>query len=309
MPTTSGLPVPTSELPVLPPRADNTHKGQVGRVAIIAGSRNMSGAAVLCGLGALRGGAGLVRVYTAASAQAIVAASEPSLMTVGVPDSELGSMRQVLVSLVNLDWPSVLAIGPGIGQSSELAKCIAPLIDQFRGSVVLDADALNNIVGQSREDWLNRRPKNLIITPHPGEMERLRRGMGLGEDPIPEEDSARLRIAVEFARLTETTVVLKGRHTVVCTADRAYVNQTGNPGMATGGMGDVLTGLIAALLGQGLSPFDAARLAVHVHGAAADRLALRIGPFGYLAREVADAVPVVLAEVTRPQMGFRVEQP
>jgi hydroxyethylthiazole kinase-like uncharacterized protein yjeF len=305
MGSTHALPTPTSELPRLAVRADTTHKGDVGRVAIVAGSRGMSGAAVLCGLGALRGGAGLVRVYTAASAQPIVASAEPSLMTVPVPESELGNMRSHVVSVVNTDWPDVLAIGPGIGQSSELAKSIMPMIDEFRGPVVLDADALNNVVGRSREDWLNRRSKSVIITPHPGEMERLRRGMGLGDESIPTDDDARLRVGVEFARLTETTVVLKGHATVVCTADQAYVNRTGNPGMASGGMGDVLTGLIAALLGQGLTPFDAARLAVHVHGAAADRLALQIGPLGYLAREVADAIPVVLSEFTRPQMGFR----
>jgi NAD(P)H-hydrate epimerase len=119
------------------------------------------------------------------------------------------------------------------------------------------------------------------------------------------DDAARLAAAHEYACFADATVVLKGHRTVVCTAEQAYINTTGNPGMATGGMGDVLTGLIAALLGQGLSAFDAARLAVHAHGLAADRLAKAVAPFGYLAREVADAIPAALADATRPRLGFK----
>jgi len=134
-------------------------------------------------------------------------------------------------------------------------------------------------------------------------MARLRRGAGW--DTVADQtDEARLATAFEFARLSGTTVVLKGHRSVVCTPDEAYVNTSGNPGMATGGMGDVLTGLIGALLGQGLSAFDAARLAVYCHGAAADQCAQQTAPIGYLAREVADALPATLARASRPSVGF-----
>ncbi len=293
------------DVPPLPSRAPTAHKGATGRVAVVAGSRQMSGAAVLCGLGALRGGAGLVRVYTAASAQPAVAAAEPSLMTVPLAESELGSISAPLSGVVNLDWPKVLAVGPGLGRTPELARGVGQLVHNFVGPIVLDADGLNNIATMKREEWLHHRSTQIVITPHPGEMARLREGLGLPEVAIADEDEVRLRVAAEYARLTGTTVVLKGHRTVVCTSERAFINTTGNAGMATGGMGDVLTGLIAALLAQGMAPFDAARLAVNAHGHAADLLEREFAPFGYLAREVADRLPRALVECSRPRVGFR----
>jgi hydroxyethylthiazole kinase-like uncharacterized protein yjeF len=300
-------PTPTSDVPTLPPRDDATHKGQVGRVAIIAGSRGMSGAACLSGLGALRGGAGLVRVLSPASVQPIVAASDPCLMTVPLPETENGHLKrekQAVLLEDSLRWATVLAVGPGIGQHDELAEVVRHVLDVFRGPLVIDADGLNNVAPAGPGVWSARRSRPTILTPHPGEMARLRKAAGLA-DLSGDDDQTRLRIAHEYACCAGVTVVLKGHRTVVATRDEAYVNTTGNPGMATGGMGDVLTGFIAALLGQGLGPFDAARLGVYCHGLAADLCAKRIGPVGYLARDVAEMLPAALARASGLRMGFK----
>jgi hydroxyethylthiazole kinase-like uncharacterized protein yjeF len=297
------LPTPTSDIPTLPPRADTTHKGQTGRVAIIAGSRGMSGAACLSGLGALRSGAGLVRVLTPGSVQPLVAASAPCLMTVPLDEGDAGRIGQAALPAIRdtlLNWADVIGVGPGIGQDAEVAEVIVEILRTFDGPAVVDADGLNNIAQTGPEAWAARAKRPTVITPHPGEMARLRESAGLkllkGND-----DDTRLRLAHGYAAAFGLTVVLKGHRTVVCTADSAYVNTTGNPGMATGGM---LTGVIAALLGQGLSVFDAARLGVYCHGLAADLCAKRIGPIGYLAHDVADVLPAALAQVSNAPMGF-----
>ncbi len=289
----------TSDVPTLPPRDAATHKGQVGRVAIIAGSRGLSGAACLSGLGALRGGAGLVRVYTPESVRPLVAASEPCLMTVALPEDGDGR----IVNSAETAWATVAAIGPGLGTNFTLPAVVASFLADFAGPVVIDADGLNNLAAVSHW-WAARANRPTVLTPHPGEMARLRTGAGL--PPLNgEDDDARLRCAHEYARVTGCIVVLKGHRTVVSAPAQAYINNTGNPGMATGGMGDVLTGLIAALLGQGLSAFDAARLGVYAHGLAADMCAKEIGPLGYLAREVADRLPAALARCAHGPVGFR----
>ena len=301
------LPEVTNALPALPPRDDATHKGQVGRVAIIAGSQGMSGAACLSGLGALRSGAGLVRVLTPASVQPIVAASEPCLMTVGLPetaDGRISAREAIGIVEESLGWADVVALGPGLGQDDELPGLISAVLSSFDGIVVLDADGLNNAATLGSQVWETRGKRATVVTPHPGEMARLRQAIGL--EPLNEQDDeSRLRCAHEFAAATGVTAVLKGHRSVVCTAKSAYVNTTGNPGMASGGMGDVLTGIIAALAGQGLNAFDAARLGVYVHGLAADLCAKQIAPVGYLAREVADMVPIALAQATQGPIGYR----
>jgi NAD(P)H-hydrate epimerase len=297
-------PTPTSDIPQLPPRSDTTHKAEVGRVAIVAGSRGMSGAACLSALGALRGGAGLVRVCCAQSILPIVAASEPCLMTDALAEDADGRICPEAIPrlLESLQWADVAAIGPGLGLSDGMAEVVSAVLAGFGGPLVIDADGLNTIAPLPQW-WSKRQGRPTVITPHPGEMVRLRSGAGL--DPASEQtDEARSATAFEFARVSGTTVVLKGHRTVVCTPDEAYVNTSGNPGMATGGMGDVLTGLIGALVGQGLSAFDAARLGVYCHGAAADQCAKQIAPIGYLAREVADAVPAALAKASQPSVGF-----
>jgi hydroxyethylthiazole kinase-like uncharacterized protein yjeF len=300
-------PTPTTEVPRLPRRAETTHKTQVGRIAIIAGSRGMSGAACLAGLGALRGGAGLVRVLTAASAQPIVAASERCFMTVPLPETDAGELAREAWPVIAdewLGWTDVVALGPGLGRADGVAEVIRNVLHEFEGPLVVDADGLNNVAADGAAAWSARTDRPTLLTPHPGELNRLLEGAGL-DKLTSNDDEARLAAAHAYAHASQTTVVLKGHRTVVCTPAQAYVNTTGNPGMATGGMGDVLTGFLAALLGQGLSVFDAARLGVYCHGLAADRCAKQIGPVGYLARDVAEALPAALGQASKPSMGFK----
>lgn len=300
-------PAPTQAVPTIEPRPDDAHKGSVGRVALVAGSRGMSGAACLAGLGALRGGAGLVRVLTPRSAQVIVASSDPCLMTVPLPESEAGLLSPDGLAAAleeTIKWADVLALGPGLGQGPQTAEAVQWVLSAFAGPMVIDADGLNNIATLGPGAWGARRGRVTVLTPHPGEAARLRKALGLSA-LRPEGDDARLRLAHELARATDAVVLLKGHRTVVCTAGQTYVNGTGNPGMATGGMGDVLTGLLAALVGQGLGPFEAACVAAHCHGAAGDLCARRIGPIGFLARDVAEALPAALAQVYGDRLGFR----
>ncbi len=311
------LPPVTHDPPLLPPRPPTLHKGQAGHVAIIAGCEGMSGAAVLCGLGALRGGAGLVRVCVPRVIQPLVAVSEPSLMALPVADTEAGHVDDAVafgwIGEV-LRWANALAVGPGLGMPSDASSVdsqhglLPTAFTTFAGPLILDADALNRI-----SDPRRRKPWNdasraagaaTILTPHPGEMRRLRTAVGLGES-FGDEDEPRAAAAHELAAMTGAIVVLKGHRTVVADGARLFINLTGNAGMATGGMGDVLTGLIAALCAQGLPAFNAACLGVWSHGLAADFVAERMGPRGYLAREVADAIPAALARAELGRIGFR----
>ena len=288
----SDTPQIVTRVPTLTPRPVDMHKGQAGRVSIIAGSTGMSGAAVLCGLAALRGGAGLVRVLCPAPAQPIIAAAEPSLMTRPLPADAAGHLAGPTPDGA-FDDADVLAVGPGLGRAAGVSAAVAAAWHTFAGPLVLDADGLNALAAGDAAVWGTRRGRPTILTPHPGELARIRASLGQPGDDGPGDD-ARVVAARGVATATGAVVVHKGHRTVVTDGPRVYINTTGNPGMATGGMGDVLTGLIAALVGQGLAPFDAACLGVHVHGAAADHLAGRRGPFGYLAREVADTLPGVL---------------
>lgn len=301
------LPKIVDDLPQLPAREAGVHKHMLGRVGVVAGSRGMSGAAVLCALGALRGGAGLVRVFCAESIVPLVSTAEPSLMTVGLRETKDGEIRAHAVQLASeaFEWPSVLAVGPGIGMGEEQAALTRGLIAAFAGPMVVDADGLNSLAAPGDDAWLAPdREEPIVLTPHGGEFNRLARTYGL--EPLTDStDEARIRAAHALSSRIGTLVVLKGPRTVVCTPRQAYLNTTGNPGMAAGGMGDVLTGLIAALIGQGMPSFDACRLAVHVHGLAGDRLAKRIGPVGFLARELADEIPGALAAVMPGRIGFR----
>ncbi len=278
------------DIPTLPKRAEQAHKGTSGRVLIVAGSRTMGGAAVLCGLGALRSGAGLVRVMTAASAHPVVATAEPCLMCAPVSEDGIGELAEPSAYEIDTNWPDVMAVGPGLGQGPSIAGFLFALLQRFQGPTVLDADALNVL---ARTPAVFARPLAAVLTPHPGEMQRLLDGARIPQK-VGETDETRVGPAVAFARQSRAIVVLKGHRTVVTDGQQVFVNTTGNPGMAAGGMGDVLTGCLAALIGQGMSPFDAACLAVHVHGAAADNLAQTQTPIGYLAREVADTLPIAI---------------
>ncbi len=273
----------------LPRRARDTHKGDYGRVLVVAGSRGMSGAAILAGTAALRGGSGLVRVAVARSIAAIVAGAQPCYMTADLPEDDQGRLGPGALDALrpHLDWSSVVVLGPGLGQSDALSALVGEMVTNCDRPLVLDADGLNLLGGHPGP--VASRTAPTVLTPHPGEFARL-----TGQ-PAPVGEHRRLEAAAAFVREFPGILVLKGAGTIVADPHRTYINRTGNSGMATGGTGDVLAGLIGALLGQGLDAFEAAALAVHVHGLAGDRAAARLGEPGLLATDLLDELPFALA--------------
>jgi len=272
--------------PQLPSRPKEGHKGQFGRILIIAGSRGMAGAAALAGKAALRSGAGLVRIACPEGILDTVASFEPAYTTLPLAQDDKGRIGDQARSML-LDQAAahdVVAVGPGLGESGALRTLVAALIALPETPIVLDADGLNNL--SKIRGWPRQRRANLIVTPHPGEMQRL--WPSVSRDPAPAD---RCTLAERFVTLTETTLILKGADSVVANRDGLYVNTTGNPGMATGGSGDVLTGVVAALAGQGLTSLDAAILAAYVHGRAGDIAASRLGQVSLIAPDIIDALP------------------
>jgi len=272
-------------IPKLKPRKVDAHKGDFGKVCIIAGSTGMSGAAALAGRSALRAGAGLVRVATPKSVLPIVASIEPSFTTIALPEDNLGriSAKAINPILEALTENDVMAFGPGVGISGALRSVLETLLEQDQFRLIIDADGLNNLAGI--KDWPIKLKANLILTPHPGEMKRL--WSGLFREQLP---SDRQQQAVQMAQQTKTVVALKGAGTVVTNGQKVYINKTGNPGMATAGSGDVLTGVITALAGQGLNDFDAAVLGVYIHGLAGDIAAEKIGQVSLITTDIIQAL-------------------
>jgi ADP-dependent NAD(P)H-hydrate dehydratase len=273
-------------LPPSPARPENANKGTFGRVLIVAGSRGMSGAACLSGLGALRGGAGLVTVAVPAGILPIVAAVEPSYLTVSLPEDAAGKIapaaRMVLESTVSAQ--TTIAVGPGLGQSPELAGLVRWLFETVEKPGVFDADALN-LIGSHSAALKGRARKSeplppRVLTPHPGEFARL-----IARD-IAEIEKNRETLGAQFAAEHKVVLVLKGHRTLITDGRRIAVNSTGNSGMATGGCGDVLTGLIAALLAQKMAPFEAAQLGVYLHGLAGDLAAKAQSEPGLIASDL-----------------------
>lgn len=274
-----------SELPQLPARAIDSHKGSFGRVVLIGGSIGMSGALALAGLGALRGGAGLVYLACPQSIWTAVAAIEPSYLTIPMPEDARGKLAlaavpEILAACENAD---AVAIGPGLGQSSDLHAVVVHLTRRLAIPCLIDADALNLLCDQLSS--LHESPAPRVLTPHPGEFARL---TGL---TIAAVQSNRESLAVEFAQRHRVILVLKGAGTLVTDGFRIFKNQTGNPGMATGGTGDVLSGLITSLIAQGADPFDAACLGCHLHGLAGDIAAEELSPPGMIASDLPRYLP------------------
>ena len=266
--------------PIVPVRPAESHKGDFGRVAIVAGSRGRTGAARLAGLGALRAGAGLVTVATPASCLAMIA-QEPEYMSLGLPDEMGEATGAGLGALLAEPW-DVVAAGPGLGTGPGCKAIVDALLDRpDRGPLVLDADALT--VCAEHPGRLRGRPEApVVITPHPGEMARL------ADAAVADIQRDRVGAAHRFATAHSVHVVLKGARTVIAAPDGAVrINTTGNPGMATGGSGDVLTGVLAAWLAQVEDTGAAVALGVHVHGLAGDLAAAEVGKTGLIARDVA----------------------
>lgn len=268
----------------LPERTRSGHKGTHGHVLIVAGSPGTSGAAVLSGRAALRGGAGLVTVACAPSVQAVVAAAQPELMTARVDRFSAPEWEERLVGKRGL------VIGPGLGTGRAPAQLVRWLVTRAEIPMAVDADGLTILA--SNPALLRRARAPVVLTPHPGEMARL---AGLS---TAEVQSDRRRVALDLARQTGAIVVLKGSGTLIAAPDgRLGVNQNGGPILGTAGTGDVLAGLLGSLLAQGLDAWDAARLAVHLHGRAGDRLSEQLGDAGLLATELADELPRARAEL------------
>lgn len=280
-----------NNIPKLKPREIDAHKGDFGRVCIIAGSVGMSGAAALAGRAALRAGAGLVRVATSKSALPIVASIEPSYTTVALAEDNVGriSVKAINTILNAIGENDCLAFGPGVGTSSELRLITEVLIEQENLRLVMDGDGLNNL--SKIKDWPAKLKAKLILTPHPGEMKRL--WAGLFREQLPPD---RQQQAGQLAQRTKTIVVLKGAGTVVTDGQKIYINKTGNPGMATAASGDVLTGVITALIGQGLSDFDSAVLGVYIHGLAGDIAAERTGQISLMATDIIESLADAFAQ-------------
>jgi ADP-dependent NAD(P)H-hydrate dehydratase len=272
-------------LPALAPRAPDSNKGDFGKVLVVAGSRGMSGAAVLSGSAALRGGAGLVRVAVPLDVLSIVAAGNPCYITAPLPHDEQGRLAEgALAELLSLARAhTVLAVGPGLGRSPGITALLSALLGQVETPVVLDADGLNAF--DEHPERLRRHKAPLILTPHPGEFARL---VGL---EIRAVQARRQSLAVRYAAAAGAVLVLKGYGTLVTDGKRVYRNETGNAGMATAGSGDVLTGLVAALLGQGLEPFAAAQLGVYLHGLAGDLARDEVGEPSLIASDLLHYLP------------------
>lgn len=278
----------------LAPRRPDSHKGDYGRVIVLAGSRGMAGAAALAGMAAIRGGAGLVTVATPGSVQSTVAAFSPCYMTVPLVEDDNGIVD--LANVVDLaaarEAFDAWAIGPGLGQTEGVAELVARLYRDVPRAMVVDADGLNGLAAffERYPQVLDKPAGPRVLTPHPGEFARL---MGEPGRLAPGAVAVAER-AAELCRRDSsgaTVVVLKGHETIVSDGQRFAVNRTGNPGMATGGTGDCLTGVVAALLAQGLNAWDAARLGVHVHGLAGDLAATELGQVSLAASDLLTYLP------------------
>jgi hydroxyethylthiazole kinase-like uncharacterized protein yjeF len=273
---------------LLPPRPRTAHKGTMGHLLAITGSRGKTGAAVLLARAALRSGVGLVTIGAPRSCLATIAAGQAEAMTEPLPESRAGALSAAALSPARklLAVRDALALGPGLGLAPGTASLVRALVRARTAPTVLDADGLNAFGAVSRAAGLTAGTLPMVLTPHPGEAARL---LATSAGSVQAD---RLGAARSLARSTGAVVVLKGAGSIVASADgNAAFNATGNPGMATGGTGDALTGVIGALLARGMSAFDAARLGTYVHGDAGDRAAGRLGEDGMIAGDLVAELP------------------
>jgi NAD(P)H-hydrate epimerase len=276
---------------LIAPRNPDTHKGDYGRVLLVAGSRGKTGAAHLCAVGALRSGAGLVTVATPSECLPIVASMAPEYMTLPLDETPDGLDIDGLDDLLETT-SDVLALGPGLGQARGTRAFIQAVVDRATLPLVLDADGLNAFAGEP-ERLAGREGRPVIITPHPGEMARL---VGTTTEQV---QSDRLEVARSFASTHHVYVVLKGHRTLIATPDGSvFINPTGNPGMASGGTGDVLSGMLAAWLAQLLDAEAACKLAVYLHGMAGDLAEADEGEIGMTAGDLAAHISDAVLELT-----------
>jgi NAD(P)H-hydrate epimerase len=279
---------------IVQPRPADSHKGDYGRVTVVAGSRGKTGAAHLTGLSALRSGAGLVTIATPACCVPIVASLAAEYMTEPLADTPSGEVSADAIDTVLGLRQDVIACGPGLGRTEPAAAFVRALVERSPVPLVLDADAILAFEGDP-DRLMGRDERHIVITPHPGEMARL-----VGKT-IEDVQADRVGIASEFASTHPVYVVLKGHRTVIASpSGTVAINPTGNPGMATGGTGDVLTGMIAAWLAQLLDADAACRLAVFLHGAAGDLAAVHEGRVSMIAGDLIGHIGPALDQLTTP---------
>ncbi len=273
----------TDVLSILPDRDPWGHKGSFGKLLLLCGSLGYTGAAYLAAMGALRSGAGLVYLGVPESIYAIEATKLNEPVVFPLPDREgmlsAGAVPEILNRLPQMD---AVLIGPGLGQSEGTLAVVKAVLEKAQCPVVVDADGINLIA--RHKDILRGRKHTAILTPHDGEFARL--GGILRED--------RMEAAAKLARDLGCILLLKGHRTCITDGDTGYRNHTGNPGMAVGGSGDVLAGMITGLLGQGIPPLEAAACAAWLHGAAGDVCARKIGQYGMLPTDLLEELPRLL---------------
>lgn len=284
-----------TEIPKLNPRPADGHKGLFGKILIVGGSVGFSGAPALAGRAALRSGAGLVRVAVPEPILPVVASLEPCYTTIPLAADVDGRIASEAAGVVlrQAGQNDVTAFGPGAGLGPGVSEVLMELIQMDELRLVVDADGLNTLAGLGK-GWMQKKKASMILTPHPGEMARLWKS--LFREAMPE---SRTEQAIAVANAVESILVLKGAGTVVTDGKRVYVNTTGNPGMATAGAGDVLTGVIAALAGQHLSDFDAAVLGVYLHGLAGDIAAQDTGQISLMAADIIEGLPKAFLKTER----------
>ena len=267
-------------LRILPDRDKNAHKGNFGKLLLLCGSRGYTGAAALAAMGALRSGAGLVYLAVPESIYAIEAVklTEPVVLPMPDQDGKLSADAMDVVQRMLSSMDAVL-IGPGLGQSEGALAVLAGVLGEFCGPVVVDADGINLLAGHM--DIVRERRYPTILTPHDGEFARI----------CPDTYGETTEISVKFARENGCVLLRKGHGTLITDGESVFRNPTGNPGMAVGGSGDVLSGIIVSLLGQGIDPVQAAACGAWLHGAAGDRCAQSLGQYGMLPTEMLEVLP------------------
>ncbi|HXV18600.1 MAG TPA: NAD(P)H-hydrate dehydratase [Candidatus Omnitrophota bacterium] len=275
-----------TNFPLLP-RKKTADKSAYGRVLVLAGSERMPGAAVLASSAALRSGAGLVTLASPKALKKAFVRIPHEIMRLPLASTARGTVTAGafadILRYIQKRRINSLAVGPGLTEEPGPAACVRRIILSVSVTTVLDADGLNAFKGKT--SLLKNHAGPLILTPHHGEFKRL-----FGEE-MPQNGKARLTLAKRLSKFYDVVLVLKGHRTLVVDGDRAYVNHTGNPGLAKGGSGDVLTGIIASFVAQGLDPYEAARWAVYFHGRAADIAVKRTGELGLTASDVIEALP------------------
>jgi NAD(P)H-hydrate epimerase len=279
---------------IVPARKPDSHKGNYGHALILAGSPGKTGAAALAAQAAMRAGAGLVTVGLPASLNPILEVKLTEAMTEPLPEESGGFLGARALPRITelLQGKSVVAIGPGMGDHKETAVLMNWILEASPAPIVIDADGLNLLARNIGA--LGRLKVPAVLTPHPGEMMRL---TGKTTQQVQAD---RIGCARELARKCKVIVVLKGSRTVIAAPDGSiYINPTGNPGMASGGMGDALTGLITGLIAQGIGPLKASLLAVYVHGGIGDAIAAERSPIGILATDIIERIPAALAGFVR----------